>query len=54
MILVDILYTEAPLLELKSKYKLCQKFLISLCFYGDSKMCKIFWSTLKFPVDGEI
>lgn len=42
MILVDILYTEAPLLQLKSKYKLCQKFLISLCFHGDIKMWKIF------------
>lgn len=42
MILVDILYMEAPLLQLNSKYKLCQKSLISLCFYGDIKMCKIF------------
>lgn len=42
MILVDILYTEAPLPELKSKHKLCQKFPISLCFYGDIKTCKIF------------
>lgn len=42
MILVDILYQEAPLLQFKSKYKLCQKVLICLCFYGDIKMWKIF------------
>lgn len=42
MILVDSLYTEAPLPELKSKYELCQKFPISLCLYGDIKTCKIF------------
>lgn len=48
MILVDILYMEVPLLELKSKYKLCQKFLISLWFYGDIKMCKIFGAHWNF------